>query len=62
MTRKISIGINSLESVKIWNKEIFCFLGKHLQLNVFRLKPIILQHPLSTAGRKLKVNKYFEAG
>ena len=52
MTRKISTGINSSESVKIWNKEIFCFLGKHLQLNVFRLKAIILQHPLSTAGRK----------
>ena len=25
MTRKISTGINSSESVKIWNKEIFCF-------------------------------------
>ena len=25
MTRKISTGINSLESIKIWNKEIFCF-------------------------------------
>ena len=60
MTRKISTGINSLESVKIWNKEMFCFFWEAFTVECVPLETDHLTTSFIDCWQK--VNKYFEAG